>query len=77
MVRVIFPNLYVNGVKSVSYGDILVRRSKVNANCVIIAARKPVEFLFNVMSEKGIDTSGVDKLSIRSNTDGTLSVWDN
>jgi hypothetical protein len=76
MVRVLFPSLFNNGVEAVNYSDIVVKRSPINANCVIVKARQPIEFLMSVAAQKELSACWVDAVCIRSNTDGSVSVWD-
>lgn len=76
MVSSIFSNLYEAGVASLVYGDILVKRSHVNDNCVIISARKPVEFVLDLAAAKELPASWVDGVVMHRNSDGSLSMWD-
>ena len=76
MVSSIFSNLYEAGVASLVYGDILVKRSPVNDSCVIVSARKPVEFVLNLAAAKELPASWVDGVVMHRNTDGSLSIWD-
>lgn len=76
MVSSIFSNLYEAGVASLVYGDILVKRSPINDRCVIVSARKPVEFVLNLAAEKELPASWVDGVVMHRDTDGSLSIWD-
>lgn len=76
MVRSLFSNLFEAGVASLVYGDVLVKRSAVNDNCVIVCARKPVEFVLNLAASKDLPTNWVDGVEMHRNTDGSLSIWE-
>ncbi len=79
MLSLMFPNLFdlfSDSVNSISYSDVLVKKSQVNPTCIIVFARKPVEFVMNVASDKGLSPDWVDSVTMHRNTDGSLSIWE-
>jgi hypothetical protein len=69
-----FPSLFNFGVAAINFSDVVVRRSHVTDSCVIISARKPMEWLLEHCAHRGLPVSWIDSVSIRWNSDGSISV---
>lgn len=78
MVASLFPYLFAEtSAVSVVYGDcILVKKSPVNPSCVIIDARYPMEFLNGIARRQGLPSDWIDSVGYKTNSDGSMSVWD-
>lgn len=76
MLDVIFPSLFnLFGADSVNYSDVVVKKSPVNpTNCVIIYARRPIEWFMEHCAKNDIANSVFNNLVIKGNTDGSISV---
>ena len=75
MLRQIFPALFEFAVLDVNYSDVVVSKSKVNPEtCVIIKARKPLDWLLEHCALNDISVAWVDGVNLKFNTDGSLSV---
>lgn len=76
MLDAIFPSLFnLFGADSVNYSDVVVKKSPVNpANCVIICARRPIEWFLEHCSMNDIPNSVFNNLVVKTNTDGSISV---
>jgi hypothetical protein len=74
MLSQIFPSLFNFGVASINFSDVVVSKSPVNPNCVIIKARKPIEWVLDHCAANGIDPSWIDSFCIKYNSDGSTSL---
>lgn len=78
MLSAMFPNLYpADGISPVGleFSDVVVMKSHICPDtCVIVKARKPVEWLLDHCAMMQLPPSWVDAVDMRRNTDGSLSV---
>ena len=74
MLSLTFPSLFDLGVMSLNFSDVVVSKSQVNSKCVIIKARKPVEWLLDHCAIKNLNPDWIDKVCIKHNTDNSISV---
>lgn len=75
MLRQIFPSLFEFATLAVNYSDVVVSRSNINPEtCVIIKARKPLDWLLDHCAIKDMPMSWIDAVELKFNTDGSLSV---
>lgn len=76
MVSSFFPSLFEAGVASVNFSDVVVSKSAVNDSCVIIKARRPMEFLLDHVANLSVNPEWIDRVEFKINSDRSLSVWD-
>src|SRR5690606_26585350 len=77
MLSSMFRSLYEFGVDSINFSDVVVSKSPINPmGCVIIKARKPIEWLLDHCSRLNMDSCWLSAIDIRQNSDGSISVID-
>lgn len=75
MLNSMFPSLFEFGVDSINFSDVVVSKSHVNPmGCVIVKARKPIDWLLNHCSNLNLDYCWLSAVLIKYNTDGSISV---
>lgn len=75
MIREMFPSLFQFGVDSINFSDVVVSKSHINPDsCVIVKARKPIEWLLDHCANRGMDPCWISAVSIKRNTDGSISI---
>lgn len=77
MLSLMFPSLYQFGVESINFSDVVVSKSSVNPQgCVIIKARKPIQWILDHCAINNIELIDVERLDFKFNTDNSLSLID-
>lgn len=75
MLREMFPSLFQFGVDSINFSDVIVSKSHINPmGCVIVKARKPIEWVVDHCFNKGMDGCWIDAVTIHFNSDGSISI---
>jgi hypothetical protein len=69
-----FPSLFDLGVLAINFSDVVVSKSAINPKCIIIKARKPVEWLLDHSSRLDFPIDWIDNVVIKYNTDNSISV---
>lgn len=75
MIREMFPSLFEFGVDSINFSDVVVSKSHINpSSCVIVKARNPIEWLLEHCANRQMDSCWISAVSIKRNTDGSISI---